>query len=115
VGEGEIVVDVGGDAPSALSVPFSNLSDRPGPASSLRWFLPRDTSEPREGIAIMSALVYLPAFAMLLLALGAAVVVEPIASEKATRYRPLLLGFASLAVPLTLLALLLFGLRILLD
>jgi hypothetical protein len=63
----------------------------------------------------MSALVYLPACALLLLALGGAVVIEPIASKKATFHRPLLLGFASLAVPLTLLALLLFGLRFLLD
>lgn len=63
----------------------------------------------------MSAVVYLQTFALLLLALGAATVAEPLVSKHATLHRPLLLGFVCLAVPVALLALLLFGLRVLLD
>lgn len=63
----------------------------------------------------MSALVFLPTFALLLVVLGAATVAEPLFSRHASAHRPMLLGLASLAVPAVLFALLLFGLRILLD
>ncbi|WP_322033082.1 hypothetical protein [Paraburkholderia sp. J76] len=63
----------------------------------------------------MSGLVLLETFALLLVALSAATVAEPLLSRHASTHRPLLLGLASLAVPGALLALLLFGLRILID
>ncbi|WP_233881618.1 hypothetical protein [Paraburkholderia flagellata] len=63
----------------------------------------------------MSALVFLQSFALLLVALGAATVAEPRASRRASTHRRLLLGLAGLAVPIALSALLLLGLRILLD
>ncbi|WP_321917175.1 MULTISPECIES: hypothetical protein [unclassified Paraburkholderia] len=63
----------------------------------------------------MSALVFLQSFALLLVALGAATVAEPLASRRASTHRRLLLGVANLAIPIALFALLLFGLRILFD
>lgn len=63
----------------------------------------------------MSALVFLQSFALLLVALGSATVAEPRVSRRASTHRRLLLGFASLAVPIALFGLLLFGVRILLD
>lgn len=63
----------------------------------------------------MSALVFLQSCALLLVVLGAATVAEPLASRRASTHRRLLLGLAGLAVPIALFALLLFGLRILLD
>lgn len=63
----------------------------------------------------MSALVFLQSCALLLVVLGAATVAEPLASRRASTQRRLLLGLAGLAVPIALFALLLFGLRILLD
>ncbi|CAD6537293.1 hypothetical protein LMG27952_03248 [Paraburkholderia hiiakae] len=63
----------------------------------------------------MSALVFLQSIALLLVTLGAATVAEPLVSRRTSTHRRLLLGFASLAVPIALFALLLFGLRILLD
>jgi Na+-driven multidrug efflux pump len=63
----------------------------------------------------MSPLVYLNIFAWLLVALGAATVFEPIVSKSTTLNRPLLLSFVCLAIPIALLALLIFGLRVMLD
>lgn len=63
----------------------------------------------------MSALVYLQTLAFLLIALGAATIVGPLVSTGAAPHRPLLLSLASFAVPTALFALLLFGLRVLLD
>jgi hypothetical protein len=63
----------------------------------------------------MSPLVYLHTLALLLVALGAVSIFEPIVSKSTTLSRPLLLSFACLAVPIVLLAMLVFGLRVLLD
>ncbi|MEM5311421.1 hypothetical protein [Paraburkholderia sp. JHI869] len=63
----------------------------------------------------MSALVFLQSRALLLVVLGAATVAEPLMSTHTSTRRPLLPGFASLAVPIALFAVLLFGLRILFD
>ena len=63
----------------------------------------------------MTVLVFLQTFVLLLIALGAATVVVPLASKSTTPRRPLLLGFASLAVPFAFLGLFVFGLRLLLD
>jgi Na+-driven multidrug efflux pump len=63
----------------------------------------------------MSPLVYLHTFALLLVALGAVTIFEPIVSKSTTFNRPLLISFACLAVPIVLLALLVFGLQVLLD
>jgi hypothetical protein len=63
----------------------------------------------------MSPLVYLHIFTFVLVALGAVTIFEPIISKSTTLSRPTLLSFACLAVPIVLLALLVFGLRVLLD
>jgi hypothetical protein len=63
----------------------------------------------------MSPLVYLHTFALLLVAFGAVSIFEPIVSKSATGSRSLLLSFICLALPITLLALLVLGLRMMLD